>query len=184
LWARNPDNNFWFERLSEDAAYVNWRSYDGLKDNVAKLLGVLELRRPARLIIDLRSNGGGDFEEGRFFIREIVERPWLNQKGRLFVLIGRNTFSAAMTNAVDFKRMTQATLVGEPAGAAPNNWQEVRSFNLPHSGLAVTVSTKYYSFLPGADAVRPDITVPPAIADWSKGYDAAVRHILERSPTK
>ena len=54
-----------------------------------------------------------------------------------------------MTNAVDFKTTTNTILVGEPAGASPNNWPEVRSFTLPNSGLRVGVSTRYNEFLPG-----------------------------------
>jgi hypothetical protein len=96
----------------------------------------------------------------------------------LYVLIGRKTFSAAMTNAVDFKRMTEAILIGEPAGAAPNNWQEVRRFHLPSSGINVGVSTRYYEFLPGESEVRPDRHIPPELGDWASPQDAAVRHVL------
>jgi hypothetical protein len=84
-----------------------------------------------------------------------------------------------MTNVVDFMKGTQARIVGEPAGAAPNNWQEVRSFHLPNSGLSVSVSTKYYEFLPGAAAVRPHISIPPQRADWGRLRDRAVDHVLK-----
>ncbi len=84
-----------------------------------------------------------------------------------------------MTNAVDFKQTTEATLAGEPPGARPNNWQESRRFELPHSGLPVTVSTRYYKFLDrDADALRPDIPVAPAPADWGRPRDRAVERIL------
>ena len=105
-------------------------------------------------------------------------RPWLNQRGLLYVLIGRKTFSAAMTNAVDFKNTTDAILVGEPAGAAPNNWQEVRRFHLPNSGLRVRVSTRYYEFLPGKSEVLPDLNVRPEPGDWGSPQDGGVRLIL------
>jgi hypothetical protein len=94
------------------------------------------------------------------------------------VLVGRATFSAAMTNAVDFRKLTDATLVGEPAGARPNGWQEVRRDFLPNSGLAVSFSTKYYRFLPGQELVRPEILVAPKIADWTSARDSAVDTIL------
>lgn len=58
-------------------------------------------------------------------------------------VIGRNTLSAAMTNAADFLKETNAILVGEPTGARPNGWQEKGQFTLPNSHLVVSVSTRY-----------------------------------------
>ena len=75
---------------------------------------MIDRSRPARAVIDLRQNGGGDFFEGReHLIEPIRKRPAINQKGRLlFVVVGRATFSAAMVNAIDFRKQTNAILVG------------------------------------------------------------------------
>jgi hypothetical protein len=177
LWARGTEP-FEIQRLPDGTVYVNWRAYENLGKNSAALLSTLDSERPKRLILDLRDNGGGDYNFGRTFISELKARGWLNTPDKLFVLIGRQTFSAAMTNAADFKKETRATIIGEPAGAAPNNWQEVRRFHLPNSGLAVGVSTKYYKFLPGEAAVRPHLHLPPHPSDWGSSYDRAVRYIL------
>lgn len=180
LWRRNKEQGFWSEELADGSSYVNWRSYDGVASGGAALLQSLDADHPPRVIIDLRDNGGGNFAIGRAFIEEIKRRPWLNQPGVLYALIGRATFSAAMTNAVDFTLTTEATLVGEPAGAAPNNWQEVRRFHLPNSGLGVSVSTLFYEFLPGETELRPDFEVAPEAGDWGSPQDAAVRFVLEQ----
>lgn len=177
-WQRNPEQGFRVEPLTDGSIYVNWRSYDGLAERGEALLQTLEARPPRRLIIDLRDNHGGDYTVGRAFIEAIRQRPWLDRKGVLYVLVGRSTFSAAMTNAVDFRKTTEAILVGEPAGAAPNNWQEVRQFHLPNSGLRVRVSTRHYEFLPGKPALVPDHRVPPEPGDWASEQDAGVRFIL------
>jgi hypothetical protein len=113
-------------------------------------------------------------------IEDIASRPWLNRRGKLYVMIGRKTFSAAMTNAIDLHRMTEAILVGEPVGAAPNNWQEVRRFHLPNSGLRVGVSTRYYEFLPGRAELLPELPAPPEPDDWGSPQDAAVRAVLSQ----
>lgn len=180
LWDRGEEA-FRVERLPDGTLYVNWRNYDGLAEHAASLLARLDRDRPCRLILDLRDNGGGDYNHGRAFITQLTARDWLNHADRLFVLTGRGTFSAAMTNAVDFKRSTRATLVGEPPGAAPNNWQEIRRFHLPLSGLAVGVSTRYYEFLPGERALRPNLHIPPVPSDWGAPYDAAVRRVVTRA---
>jgi hypothetical protein len=124
----------------------------------------------------MRGNGGGDYQLGRaLLIPQITSRPWINRPDALFVLVGRNTFSAAMANAADFGSMTNATMVGEPIGENPNSWQEPRHFYLPHSGLRVAVSTRYYSFAPtGTDAIVPDIHAPPHWRDWVLGLDSGV----------
>jgi hypothetical protein len=71
-----------------------------------------------RLVIDMRHNGGGDYTQGReHLVYEAQRRQSVNRAGRLFVVTGRATFSAAMTNATDFRRETEALLVGEPPGA-------------------------------------------------------------------
>jgi hypothetical protein len=180
LWQRNETQGFWNEWLADGSVYVNWRSYDGLADQGAALLQSLDAKHPRRLIIDLRDNDGGDYTVGRTFIEGIRSRPWLSQRGVLYVMIGRRTFSAAMTNAVDFKHKTEAILVGEPAGAAPNNWQEVRRFQLPNSGLRVGVSTRYYEFLPGKSEVLPDLLASPELSDWGSPQDEGVRLILDQ----
>ena len=159
LWVHRRAEQFWTTYWVElQTLYVNFRGYEDLTRNVDHLFGELDRLRPARLIIDLRDNGGGDYEKGRrLLIDPIKQRPWINSRGRLFVMIGRETFSAAMVNAVDFDVMTEALLVGEPIGEQPNSYQEVRQFTLPNSGLTVGVSTKWYAFVPGdaANEVRP-----------------------------
>jgi hypothetical protein len=178
LWQQRPGESFWYEQWPDGTTYVNWRSYDEVGVKAAALLSELDKNHPRRLLIDLRDNGGGDFKVGREVIQSIAKRPRLNRKGVLYVLVGRATFSAAMTNALDFRKLTNATLVGEPAGARPNGWQEVRRDFLPNSGLAVSFSTKYYRFLPGQELVRPEILVAPKIADWTSARDSAVDTIL------
>lgn len=182
LWLREPGDPFAVKRLVDGTMYINWRSYDDLAERGQLLAGEIDRVRPLRVIVDLRDNGGGDFNVGREFVRLLAAKPWLDRSDRLFVLIGRKTFSAAMTNAVDFAKMSNATLIGEPPGAAPNNWQEVRFFHLPNSGLRVGVSTLYYEFIPGELAVQPDILIPPTPTDWGSEHDAAVRYVLALPP--
>ncbi len=187
LWEHRREEQVWtFHWVDLQTLYVNFRGYENLARNADQLFGELDRLRPARLIIDLRDNGGGDYEKGRsLLIDPIVRRPWINSRGRLFVMIGRGTFSAAMVNTVDFDVMTEALLVGESIGERPNSYQEVRQFTLPNSGLTVGVSTKWYAFVPGdaANEVRPDIDAPPRWDDWLSPRDSAVNRVLEMQPT-
>jgi hypothetical protein len=112
-------------------------------------------------------------------IPQIKKRPRLNRKGGLYVAIGRRTFSAAMSNASDFRRETPAILVGEPAGEKPNSYQESRRMQLPNSKLTVSYSTKFYRFAdPGIEAIVPDKLFEPAWADYKAGRDPVLEWIM------
>jgi hypothetical protein len=160
--------------------YVSFRGYDSLGENARKLFQFIDDNPTKRLVIDLRQNGGGDFFEGRrHLIHPLKKRPALNEKGRLFVIIGRQTFSAAMVNAIDFRKETNAILVGEPIGERPNSYSENDEMTLPNSRLVVSYSTRYYKFLEeDAPAVQPDKRIDPNWADFQAGRDPVMEWVL------
>jgi hypothetical protein len=54
-----------------------------------------------KIVIDLRQNGGGDFNVGRkYLVDEVARRPKLPP----YVVTSARTFSAALKNAIDFDR--------------------------------------------------------------------------------
>jgi hypothetical protein len=164
--------------------YVSFRGYQELGEKARELFEFLDDHPVERLVIDLRQNGGGDFFMGRkHLIKPIVERPAINQKGKLFVLIGRQTFSAAMVNAIDFRKETNATLVGEPIGERPNSYSENDEMTLPSSRLVVSYSTRYYQFLEqDVPAVMPDQRVDPSWEAYKSGRDPAMDWVLAAGP--
>jgi hypothetical protein len=85
-----------------------------------------------------------------------------------------------MTNITDFRRETEAILVGEPTGARSNGYQENHMFTLPASKLRVSCSMLKYRFQPGseADAVFPDRRIDPDWQSFKTGTDAALQWIL------
>jgi hypothetical protein len=183
LYRQKQGEPFWFTYLPESqAVYASFRKYGKLGDNARALFAFIDSHPTTRLIIDMRQNGGGDFFEGRkHLIEPLKRRPALNQKGRLFVIIGRQTFSAAMANAIDFRKETNAILVGEPIGERPNSYSENDEMTLPNSRLVVSYSTKYYKFLDeDAPAVLPDQRIDPNWPDWQAGRDPVMDWILSQ----
>ena len=121
------------------ATYANFRRYDGLEQAAGQLIAHLQDTAPARLILDLRDNGGGDYTLARRnLIYPIWQLPTISRPGGLYVLIGRNTYSAAMVTATDFRRETEAILVGEPTGARPVGYQELGTSTYPDRACART----------------------------------------------
>ena len=177
LRPRNPDEPLAYTVLPEaDATYANFRRYDGLEHAAAQLIAHLQDTAPARLILDLRDNRGGDYTLARdHLIYPIWGLPTVNRPGGLYVLIGRNTYSAAMVTATDFRRETEAILVGEPTGARPVGYQERGTFELPRSGLRAHCAIRRYRFSDvDTAAVFPDQRIDP---DWNtdrSGHDTAI----------
>lgn len=181
LFRQNINDQFWFVYLEDiNAVYLNFKKYDDLNRNADKLFDFIEAKKASRLIVDLRFNGGGDFKKGRrLLIERIKENNRLNQKGNLFVITGRRTFSAAMVNSIDFKKETNAIIIGEPPGEKPNSYSENDEMKLPNSKLVVSYSTRYYKFLDqDVEAFEPDIRIDPKWEDYKLGRDAVMEWII------
>jgi hypothetical protein len=174
LRLQNPDQAFWCEAIAErHAVYCAWHGYRDLKARAAEMFALIDQVHPVKLIIDMRDNGGGDNTEGdEWLVKPLKARADVNVRGRLFVLIGPLTFSAAMNNAAQFADETNAMLVGETIGERPNSYQEPRQFRLPNSHLVVRASTLFYTFRKsGENAVRPHKEIIPTWADVKAGRD-------------
>ena len=184
LYLQRPSEPVWHTYLPEArTVYVNFSGYPLRRAFGAlsrELFAYIDSHPADRIVVDMRNNGGGDLSRGREFILSgFKQRPAVSARGRLFVIVGRGTFSAGMVNAADFRRELNAIIVGEPTGQRPNSYSENRGFSLPNSHLGVSYSTEYYK-IQDADTpgLIPDVRVG---ADWSlykEGRDAALERIL------
>jgi hypothetical protein len=133
-----------------------------------------------RFVIDLRNNAGGDSRVIEPLIWGLDARPAL--AGRVFVLIGRTTFSSAVLNAIELKEKLGATLIGTPTGGTPNGWGEVKSFELPNSHFEGQYSTKLFkNDRYTGNTVPPDVLVHVTSDDWFSGRDPAMDAVLAAS---
>ncbi len=179
LSGQRLDQQFWFSSLPGGTVYVAFRGYKALGDNAKTLFDYIVREKPTKVIVDLRGNGGGDFNQGRKHMVEPLQKYSASTGARLYVLIGPRTFSAAAANAIDFKK-ARATLVGQPIGARPNSYSENDEMTLPNSRVVVSYSTKYYEFLPGEELVRPDKDIERTWTDFLAGKDAALHWVLSQ----
>ena len=150
-----------------------------LKTFIGEVLATIDVQDPEHVIIDLRYNGGGDSS----LFEPMVDALATRQKAKGFqldVLIGEGTFSSALMNAMHFKERTEARLVGSPSGGSVNHYGEIKSFTLPHSGIPVTYSTKFFTMDAdhAGDSLQPDLYVQPKVADMLAGIDTTVEAIL------
>jgi hypothetical protein len=136
-------------------------------------------RKPGfrKLVIDVRHNGGGNNTTYFPLIELIKERPL---RGKVVLLVGRMTFSAAGNFAAAVDNETKARLVGEPTGGAPNQWGDRQSIELPVAGLTAYVAAYWVEVAPRdkRPAVMPNVRVEPTVADFLAGRDPVLRRAL------
>jgi hypothetical protein len=166
--------------LEARTLYCKVRMIRDLAKPSKQMLDTIKREHPDKVVIDLRNNVGGDFNVGlKYLIEPLAKDPDINRKGHLFVLIGTDTFSAAMSNAAQFRDKTQATLVGQAVGERPNSYQEPRQFDLPNSHWAVRYSTRYYKFVNGGEnVIAPDKEIIPTWDEYKSGHDAVLEWVL------
>jgi hypothetical protein len=160
---------------SSRALYVQ---YNVVQPSSFQLVGEIEKamrgRRVDRLVLDLRNNGGGEANGYRDLLRFLAS-PQIDQPGRLYVLIGRLTFSAAASLSVLLDRQAgHAVFVGETTGGAPNFWANTVEVTLPWSNVRALISRRYFGIGGSNDertGVEPDIEVPFTSLDYFSGSD-------------
>lgn len=187
LYLRNRKDFYWYEVLPDDkAVYFKYNSCGEMKDRpfavfVKELFAAVDSSAAERIVVDLRHNGGGDSEVFRPFLEELAARPIFRPKGKIFVIVGRRTFSSAILNAFDLKKYGRAVFAGEPTGGKPNHYGELRSLELPESGLGVSYSTQYFQNVKDDPAsIIPDIMVEPSFADYRAKTDPVLNAVLGR----
>jgi pimeloyl-ACP methyl ester carboxylesterase len=148
-----------------------------------RMIAFAETNRVENLAIDLRHNGGGNGLLNRALLRELIRSDTINRKGHLFVIVGRNTFSAAMTAATDLERQTECLFVGEPSCSSPNSRGQANPITLPCSGLRLSCASLYYQgALLSSDRrpwIAPDIVAELSSADEANNRDPALSAIFD-----
>lgn len=169
--------------VNETTAYFRFRHYPDLEsvlDNCAALQSKLESSNARHLIIDFRGNGGGNFYTGLAFsscLLPLKQFDWLT--GAVLLTDG-HTFSAAMSNVVQFKQLFNATVIGKPTGGDPNTFSESYRFELPNSKRKLSLSIRYYPFLEKpTEAVYPDEIVAQSWDEYEQGLDVVLSKALE-----
>jgi tetratricopeptide (TPR) repeat protein len=187
LYVRHMDRAQWFEYLPEHKTV--YFQFNGVRDEpmeplarfTERLLKFVDEHDVERLVIDMRWNNGGNTFLGQPLLLGLIGNKKVNQRGKLFVIIGRRTYSAAQNLATSFERFTQATFVGEPTGSSPNFIGEESAITLPYSKVMGNVSHLFWQTSWPQDQriwLAPHIHTPPTFADFRAGRDRALEAIL------
>jgi uncharacterized protein (TIGR03437 family) len=176
-YQQHTDQNYWFTYIESSRtlyfAYNLCANQAGLPfaQFNSQLWATFDAQPVERFVLDLRNNSGGDSSVLDPFVIAGMARAQAFFNVRPVVIIGRHTYSAAITNAIAL-RQGPVILVGEPSGGSPNTYTEVKTFVLPNSQLIVRYSTKYNSY-PNypTGPMLPDVAVPIYSSDWFARHD-------------
>jgi len=129
---------------------------------------LLEISKTVKnIVVDLRQNSGGNTSVmGNVF-------GGFPEDKKLFVAMGRKTFSSAIHHLYYLKNNKNAILIGENAGQKPNRFGDHKIIKLPNSHIKINCSWKYFEFVPDQDldVIRPDIKIPVTIDDYKNETD-------------
>jgi hypothetical protein len=179
------NEDIWWERFDDGTLFVQ---YNRVEFSALSQLGEIEAAAtdPAttRVVLDLRHNYGGE-ASALDPVLDLFLDPRLDRPRRLFVITGRNTFSAGSTLVARLDAESSAVIVGEPMGGAPTFWADIESFVLPYSGIPVSVSTTFEVGVSATDerlTIQPDVPATLTPEDWAAGIDPALAAIREYRP--
>lgn len=186
-YLRNAGVSFWFEELQAERivyAQIN-RVRDDAAETLAdfshRLVDAAEALPGGRLVLDLRWNPGGNTFLEMALLRRVIGSKSLNRRGRLYVIAGRATFSAAQNLCTMLDLHTEAIFVGEPTGASPAFIGETVEWQLPYSKAWVNVSDLRWQFGWPMDErtwIAPTLYAPPTFAAYRANRDPALEAIL------
>lgn len=160
------------------ALYVSYNhvTHPGLVPQ--RLVRLAKRKRVRKIVVDLRMNGGGNNTTYYDLVQALRHRR-VNRPGRLAVLIGRRTFSAAGNFAADVDRMTRARFYGEPTGGAPSQWGDHAPIPLPSLGINSGTAIEYVGDPSDTRvATMPQVPVEMTAADWFAGRDPVLAAAL------
>jgi uncharacterized membrane-anchored protein len=193
LWLKRIDDKFWFEYLEDSkTVYVQFNEVYNKTDETIeafskRLFDFVEANPVERFILDVRHNRGGSGELNKPLLLGIIKSAKINQRGRLFTVIGRSSFSATQFLLNDLEKLTETIFVGEPSGSKGNHYGDSRRITLPNSGITTRVSVYQWLHWSPWDSrqwTAPELTAELTSEDYRLNNDPALKAISDYRPQK
>lgn len=189
-YLKNLDKIYYFEYLpAQKTVYVRHSQIqDDPSEDIPtfynRVFDFIEKNDVERLVIDVRLNGGGNNYKNKPIITGIIRTAKINQPGKLFVIIGRRTFSACQNLVNEMDHYTNAIFVGEPTAENINFYGDNRKVELPTSKIPVYLSFAWWQDKPQWENdqwLAPHIATDITFEDYQANHDPALEAALQFS---
>lgn len=189
-YLKNLDKIYYYEYLSgSKTMYIRQSQIqDDKSEDIAafykKVFDFIEENPVEKLVLDVRLNGGGNNERNRPIITSIIGCKKINKPGRLFVIIGRRTFSACQNLVNQLHNYTNALFVGEPTAENINFYGDNRRVELPRSKMPVFLSFAWWQDKPqweNEQWLAPQLPVDLKFNDYKSNRDPVLEACLNFS---
>lgn len=153
------------------------------------------LSNASHIIIDVRENGGGNSGTSEKIAKYFIAKPQTacvsgqqlepvveSFKGKVYLLIGNATFSAAENFVIDLKESGNVTVIGEPTGGDTGN--RPREFQTSH-GIVFRIPTRKkmqispQGFPMEGVGIEPHHLVRQSAEDYLEGKDTVLEYTLD-----
>jgi tetratricopeptide (TPR) repeat protein len=189
LYLNNQNSNFWSEYLKDKKTlyvHINQtqnKPNETMADFAKKTFDFADTNPVDKFVLDLRDNQGGNNVLNKPLVLGLIKGKF-NERGKLFVIIGRRTFSAAQLLVNDIEKYTNAIFVGEPTGSSPNLYGDPIVMTLPNSKMAFRVSTLWHQIDPNDRRVftSPEIFATVSASDHRNNLDPMLQAVMEYVP--
>jgi hypothetical protein len=189
LWLSRTTETYWFTwvpggRLLYCQLNEIQERGEPLEAFFGRALAAAESLGTERFVLDLRLNGGGNGYYNRAIVRSLV-RSRFDERGRLFVITGRRTFSAAQMLISDLESWTNPIFVGEPSSSRGNAFGDSRRLVLPNHRVTVRVSSLWWQYWDTRDTrpwIAPEVAASLTVRAYEAGRDPALEAIVRFVP--
>ena len=190
LYLKNLERIYFHEYLpASKAVYVRHSQIqddpeEAIPEFYQKVFEFIENNDVERLILDVRLNGGGNNYKNKPIVTGILGSKKINQPGKLFVIIGRRTFSACQNLVNELDNYTEAVFVGEPTSENINFYGDNRKMELPNSKIPVRLSFAWWQDKPqweNADWLAPHLAVDMSFEEYRTNQDPVLQTALHFS---
>jgi hypothetical protein len=202
IYGKRSDVQSHFLDTSSEVLYIRNDTARSIDDTPLpdKLAGIVLEKilptQPKYIVVDLRLNNGGDFFNTILFSQALPRL--VPRDGRIFVLVGRATFSAGITTAAMLKGEggDNVTFIGEQMGDSGQFWSEGKYIELPNSKIPVRYSAQFHdyetgcfdiadcywatvAFGPRGISIAPEIAIDLSFKAYAEGRDPALEKALD-----
>ena len=189
LWLSRTSDTYWYTYVPDgQLLYCQLNEIqergETLGDFFSRALATADSAGAKRFVLDLRLNGGGNAFYNRAIVRALM-RSRFDQPGRLFVITGRRTFSAAQMLISDLEKWTNPIFVGEPSASRGNHYGDSRRRPCSNSRVTVRVSSLWWQFWDPRDTrpwIAPEVAAPMTVGSDRAGRDPALAAIAHFVP--